>query len=222
MRILVVEDEPTLCNSLRAALESRGFVVETAPDGEEAAFLGSTEEYDAVVLDLGLPRLDGISVLRAWRAEGRNFPVLILTARGGWSEKVAGFEAGADDFLAKPFEMEEVIYRLRALIRRTAGHGATLIDVGPLRFDTVSTRAYVNSAPLDLTAQELRILEYMVTHRGRTLSRTEITEHVYDRDFDLDSNVIDVLVGRLRKKIGAPLIHTVRGVGYRLSESPDA
>nr|WP_242018800.1 response regulator transcription factor [Phaeovibrio sulfidiphilus] len=219
---MVVEDEPTLCNSLRAALESRGFVVETAPDGEEAAFLGSTEEYDAVVLDLGLPRLDGISVLRAWRAEGRNFPVLILTARGGWSEKVAGFEAGADDFLAKPFEMEEVIYRLRALIRRTAGHGATLIDVGPLRFDTVSTRAYVNSAPLDLTAQELRILEYMVTHRGRTLSRTEITEHVYDRDFDLDSNVIDVLVGRLRKKIGAPLIHTVRGVGYRLSESPDA
>ncbi|CCG08708.1 response regulator transcription factor [Pararhodospirillum photometricum] len=216
MRVLVVEDEPTLAASLARVLERAGFVVDVAPDGEEGHFLGDTEPYDAVVLDLGLPRLDGVGVLRRWRADGRSMPVLILTARGGWAEKVAGFEAGADDFLAKPFEMEEVIYRLKALIRRASGHGATTLTVGPLRYDTLSGKAWVDGVPLDLTAQEGRILSYLLHHAGRPVSRTEIIEHVYDRDFDSDSNVIDVLIGRLRRKLGAPLIHTVRGLGYCL------
>lgn len=218
MRVLVVEDEPTLSAALSAVLTRAGFVVEVAADGEEALFLGDTEQYDAVVLDLGLPRLDGVSVLRSWRDHGRQHPVLILTARSGWAEKVAGFEAGADDFLAKPFEMEEVVYRLKALIRRSAGHGTITLVVGPLRYDTVSGRASISGSPLDLTAQESRVLEYLLHHAGRVITRTEITEHVYDRDFDLDSNVIDVLIGRLRRKIGVPLIQTVRGRGYTLSE----
>ncbi|GEO80011.1 response regulator transcription factor [Pararhodospirillum oryzae] len=216
MRVLLVEDEPALAESLSRVLTRAGFVVDHAADGEEAHFLGDTEPYDAVVLDLGLPRLDGVGVLRRWRADGRRMPVLILTARGGWSEKVAGFEAGADDFMAKPFEMEEVVYRLKALIRRSAGHGGPELTVGPLRYDTLSGRAWVEGRPLDLTAQEGRILSYLLHHAGRPVSRTEIIEHVYDRDFDLDSNVIDVLIGRLRRKLGVALIHTVRGLGYRL------
>lgn len=217
MRVLIVEDEPTLAESLSRVLERAGFAVDLALDGEEGHFLGETEVYDAVVLDLGLPKMDGLSVLRAWRNADRTMPVLILTARSGWAEKVAGFEAGADDFVAKPFEMEEVVYRLKAIIRRTAGLGSPLVEVGALRFDTVSSRAWVDGCPLELTAQETRILAFLVHHIDRTVSRTEIVDHIYDQDFDLDSNVIDVLIGRLRRKIGVPLIHTVRGMGYRLS-----
>ncbi|MBK1663435.1 DNA-binding response regulator [Rhodospirillum rubrum] len=224
MRVLLVEDEPTLALTLRRVLERAGFAVDLADDGEEALFLGETEPFDAVVLDLGLPRLDGIGVLRRWRAAGIGVPVLILTARGGWPEKVAGFEAGADDYVTKPFEMEEVVLRLKALIRRAAGHPSTELVAGPLRLDTSSGRGSVEGRPLDLTAQEYKILTYLLLRQGQTVSRSDIVEHVYDRDSDRDSNVIDVLVGRLRRKLGAPLIHTVRGLGYRLeaeSAPPD-
>ncbi|MSO89645.1 MAG: response regulator transcription factor [Rhodospirillaceae bacterium] len=216
MRVLVVEDDPDLSRQLVAALTEAGYATDHAADGEEALFLGDTEPYDAVVLDLGLPKLDGVSVLKRWRAAGRAMPVLILTARDMWSEKVSGFDAGADDYLAKPFHMEELLARLRALIRRAAGHSRAEIECGAVRLDTRTGRVDVNGAPIRLTAQEQRILAYLLHHQGRTVSRTELTEHVYDQDFDLDSNVIEVLIARLRKKLGVPVIETVRGLGYRV------
>lgn len=219
MRILVVEDEPVLALHLQRSLEAGGFSVDVAYDGEEGWHLGDTEPYDAVVLDLGLPRLDGVSVLQRWREAGRSMPVLILTARGRWSEKMAGFNAGADDYMVKPFETQEVIYRLRALIRRAAGHAQPLLACGPLVIDTLSGRATVDGQPLSLTAQEFRILEYLLHHAGKVVSRTELMEHVYDRHFDNDSNVLEVLVGRIRRKLGVNLIHTRRGQGYRLAET---
>lgn len=216
MRILAVEDEPDLARQLADALREAGYAVDVAHDGEQAHYLGDTEAYDAVVLDLGLPAIDGITVLERWRRAGRNMPVLILTARDRWSEKVAGFDAGADDYVAKPFRMEEVLARLRALIRRAAGHASAELECGPLRLDTRSSRVTLNGAPVKLTAQEYRLLAYLVHHRGRVVSRTELTEHLYDQDFDRDSNTIEVFVGRLRKKIGAAMIQTVRGLGYQL------
>jgi two-component system OmpR family response regulator len=217
LRILLVEDDPDLSRQLKVALGDAGYAVDHAPDGEEAQFLGETEPYDAVILDLGLPKVDGVSVLERWRRENMATPVLILTARGAWSEKVAGFDAGADDYVTKPFHMEEVLARLRALIRRSGGHAQPELSCGPVVLDTNSGKVTVNGAPVKLTAQELRLLAYLMHHQGKVVSRTELTEHIYDPDFDLDSNTIEVFVGRLRKKLGVPIIHTKRGLGYQLA-----
>lgn len=218
MRVLVVEDEPSLTFRLQQVLEGAGFVVDIAYDGEEGWYLGSTESYDAAVLDLGLAKIDGLTVLNRWRQERRTMPVLILTARSRWSEKMAGFNAGADDYLTKPFEMEEVVYRIRAIIRRASGHSQPELVCGPLRLDTSSARVSVAGVPVQLTAQEFRILDYLMHHPRRVVSRTELTEHVYDRHFDSDSNVLDVLIGRIRRKIGPEMIRTLRGQGYVLAE----
>jgi two-component system OmpR family response regulator len=216
LRILVVEDDVDLARQLAAALADAGYAVDLAKDGEEGHFLGDTEPYDAVVLDLGLPVVDGVTVLGRWRRAGRAMPVLILTARDRWSEKVAGFDAGADDYVTKPFQMEEVLARLRALIRRAAGHASGELEAGNLRLSPGGGRVTLDGAPVKLTALEFRILDYLMHHRDRVVSRTELTEHVYDQDYDRDSNTIEVFVGRLRKKLGADTIETVRGLGYRL------
>ncbi len=216
MRILVVEDDPDLNRQLSEALKTAGYTVDSARDGEEGHFLGETEPYDAVVLDIGLPRMDGISVLEAWRRAGRNMPVLILTARDRWSDKVQGIDAGADDYVAKPFHIEEVLARIRALVRRAAGHATNEIECGPVRIDTKAGRVTVDGNPVKLTAHEYKVLEYLMHHRDRVVSRTELIEHLYDQDFDRDSNTIEVFVGRLRKKVSPDLIDTVRGLGYRI------
>ena len=216
MRILLVEDDPDLSRQLKRALGDAGYAVDHAGDGEEAAYLGETEPYDAIVLDLGLPKIDGAAVLEGWRRAQIPTPVLILTARGAWSEKVAGFDAGADDYLTKPFHTEELLARLRALLRRSAGHSAPSLSCGDLRLDPRAARATVGGEPLRLTSLEYRLLHYLMMHQGRVISRTELVEHLYDQDFDRDSNTIEVFVGRLRKKIGAERVETVRGLGYRL------
>ncbi len=216
MRILVVEDDIDLNRQLCEMLEEAGYVIDKAFDGEEGHFLGSTEPYDAIVLDVGLPKKDGITVLEEWRLEGHITPVLMLTARDRWSDKVAGIDAGADDYVAKPFHVEEVLARIRALIRRSAGLASSTISCGSLEFDTRTSKATVDGRTLKLTSLELRLLSYMLHHQGKIISRTELTEHLYDQDFDRDSNTIEVFVGRLRKKIGINLIETVRGMGYRL------
>jgi two-component system OmpR family response regulator len=216
MRILIVEDDPDLGRQLSDALTQVGYAVDLAPDGEEGHFLGDTEPYDAVVLDLGLPKMDGVRVLERWRAAGKDMPVLILTARDRWSEKVAGFDAGADDYLTKPFYTEELLARLRALLRRAAGHANATLECGDLRVDTRSGRASVNGEPVKLTAHEYRVLSYLMHHQGRVVPRTELVEHIYDQDFDRDSNTIEVFIGRLRRKIGSSRILTERGLGYRL------
>ena len=217
MRILLAEDDPDLSRQLKQALGDAGYAVDHAPDGEEGLYLGQNEPYDAVVLDLGLPKIDGVSVLEQWRRAGIATPVLILTARGAWSEKVAGFDAGADDYLTKPFHTEELLARLRALVRRAAGHSAPALSCGGLRLDPRAARASVNGEPLRLTSLEYRLLHYLMMHPGRVIGRTELVEHLYDQDFDRDSNTIEVFVGRLRKKIGQDRIETVRGLGYRLA-----
>jgi two-component system OmpR family response regulator len=222
LRILVVEDDEDLNRQLTTALSDAGYVVDSASDGEEGHFLGDTEPYDAIVLDLGLPRLDGISVLEKWRRDGRDAPVLILTARDRWSDKVAGIDAGADDYVAKPFHMEEVLARLRALLRRAAGHASNEIECGLLRLDTRAARVTLDGSPVKLTSLEYRLLAFLMHHQNEVVSRTELTEHLYDQDFDRDSNTIEVFVGRLRKKLGADLIETVRGMGYRLHGGGDA
>jgi two-component system OmpR family response regulator len=222
MRLLVVEDDRDLARQLEATLREAGYVVDVAQDGEEGHFLGDTEPYDAVVLDLGLPKLDGMSVLEKWRRDGRAMPVLILTARNRWSEKVAGFDAGADDYVTKPFQAEEVLARIRALLRRAAGHATAELSCGPLMVDTRTARVTVHGNPIKLTSQEYRLLSYLIHHKGKVISRTELTEHLYDQDFDRDSNTIEVFVGRLRRKLGVDLIETVRGLGYRLADPADA
>ncbi len=218
MRILLVEDDPNLSRQMDEALRAAGYVVDMASDGEEGHFLGDTEPYDAVVLDIGLPKMDGISVLERWRRDGRAMPVLLLTARDRWSDKVAGIDAGADDYVAKPFHMEEVLARLRALIRRAAGHASSEIHCGPLRLDTKSSKASLDGTPLKLTSHEYRLLSYLMHHKGELVSRTELIEHMYDQDFDRDSNTIEVFIGRLRRKIGVDRIETVRGLGYRMQD----
>ncbi len=214
MRLLVVEDDRDLNRQVVAALEAAGYAVDRAFDGEEGWFLGDTEPYDAVVLDIGLPKRDGVSVLEAWRKDGRLMPVLILTARDRWSDKVQGFDAGADDYVGKPFHMEEVLARLRALLRRAAGHASSELVAGPLRLDARAGRVSVNGASVKLTSHEYRLLSYLMHHSGRIVSRSEIVEHLYDQDFDRDSNTIEVFVGRLRKKLGVDIIQTARGLGY--------
>jgi len=217
MKLLLVEDEPTLRAQLRTGLEEAGYVVDEADNGRDAQHLGEQESFDAVVLDLGLPVLDGLSVLRRWRESGRVMPVLILTARDGWHEKVAGIDAGADDYLTKPFHMEELLARLRALIRRAGGHAGAELVCGPLTLDTRSSRARVSGQALSLTSHEYRVLAYLMHHRGEIVSRSELIQHIYAQDFDRDSNTIEVFVGRLRKKLPPDLIETVRGLGYRLA-----
>lgn len=219
MRLLVVEDDADLARQLTERLSAEGYAVDRAGDGEEGQFLGETEPYDAVVLDLGLPKVDGLSVLRAWRAAGVATPVIILTARGTWSEKVQGIDAGADDYLAKPFNMEELLARVRALIRRAKGHASPEIACGPVVLDTRTGRVTVDGRPVDLTAHEHRVLSYLMHRKGQVVSRTELTEHIYAQDFDRDSNTIEVFVGRLRRKLGADVIRTVRGLGYRMEEA---
>ena len=221
MRLLVVEDDPDLNRQLVSALSEAGYAVDTAYDGVEGHFLGDTEPYDAVILDIGLPQKDGISVLEHWRRDDRKMPVLILTARDRWSDKVAGMDAGADDYVAKPFHMEEVLARIRALLRRSTGHAKNEIEIGPLRLDTKTSRVTVDGSPIKLTSHEYRLLAYLMHHRGRVVSRTELVEHLYDQDFDRDSNTIEVFVGRLRKKIPDGLIETVRGLGYCLGSPAD-
>jgi two-component system OmpR family response regulator len=216
MRILIVEDDPDLSRQLRTALKDTGYAVDIADNGEDGHFLGDTEPYDAVILDLGLPLIDGVSVLQKWRAAGKTFPVMILTARDQWSEKVAGFDAGADDYLTKPFHTEELLARLRALLRRASGNSTDTIDIGELSLDNRSARAFVKGMAIKLTSHEFRLLAYMAAHQGRVISRTELVEHIYEQDYDRDSNTIEVFVGRLRRKIGTDRIETVRGLGYRL------
>jgi two-component system OmpR family response regulator len=214
MRLLVVEDDRDLNRQLVAALEKAGYVADRAFDGEEGWFLGDTEPYDAIVLDIGLPKRDGVAVLEAWRAAGRTMPVLILTARDRWSDKVQGFDAGADDYVAKPFHMEEVLARLRALLRRAAGRATSELVAGPVRLDARAGRVTVEGVVVKLTSHEYRLLSYLMHHAGRIVSRTELVEHLYDQDFDRDSNTIEVFVGRLRKKLGVDVIQTLRGLGY--------
>jgi two-component system OmpR family response regulator len=221
MRALIVEDDPNLRRQLERAMQDSGYAVDVAADGEEGWHLGDTEPYDVIVLDLGLPKIDGVTVLERWRSEGRTTPVLILTARDRWSEKVAGFDAGADDYLTKPFHTEELLARLRALVRRAAGHARAALECGDLRVDTRAARAAVAGEPVKLTSHEFRLLSYLAHHQERVIPRTELIEHIYDQDFDRDSNTIEVFIGRLRKKIGQERIQTVRGLGYRLVD-PEA
>ena len=216
MRILVVEDEPVLRTQLAQAIAAAGHTVDCAADGAQAHYLGEVEAFDAVVLDLGLPVLDGLSVLRRWRAAGRNMPVLILTARSAWQEKVAGIDAGADDYLAKPFHMEELMARLRALLRRQGEHASAQWHCGAISLDTRQARVLVNGQPLVLTSHEFKLLSLLMQRKGEVLSRTELSEHIYPHDSDRDSNTIEVFVARLRKKLPAGSIETVRGLGYRL------
>jgi two-component system OmpR family response regulator len=222
MRILVVEDDRDLNAQLCQALKDAGYVVDAAFDGEEGHYLGDSEPYDAVILDIGLPQMDGLSVLEQWRRDGRSMPVLLLTARDRWSDKVQGIDAGADDYVAKPFHIEEVLARIRALVRRAAGHASNTLVSGPVMIDLKSSRVTVDGAPVKLTSHEYKVLEYLMHHPGKVVSRTELTEHLYDQDFDRDSNTIEVFVGRLRKKLGVDLIETVRGMGYRIGTGEHA
>lgn len=216
MRLLVVEDDKDLNRQIVTALEQAGYAVDRAYDGEEGLYLGESEPYDAVILDLGLPKLDGVGVLQSWRRGGRSMPVIILTARDRWSDKVQGFDAGADDYVTKPFHMEEILARVRAVVRRAAGHATSELVCGPVRLDTRAGRVTVDGNPVKLTSHEYRLMAYLMHHTGRVVSRTEIVEHLYDQDFDRDSNTIEVFVGRLRKKLGVDVIQTVRGLGYVL------
>ncbi len=217
MRLLVVEDDKDLNRQIVTALEQAGYAVDRAFDGEEGGFLGETEPYDAVVLDLGLPMVDGVTVLQQWRRAQRTMPVLMLTARDRWSDKVAAFDAGADDYVVKPFHIEELLARLRALLRRAAGHASAEITCGPVRIDTRASRVLVDGQPVKLTSHEYRLLAYLMHHQGRVVSRAELVEHLYDQDFDRDSNTIEVFIGRLRKKLGVEVIQTIRGLGYVLA-----
>ncbi len=222
MRVLVVEDDRDLATQLVGALRESGYAVDVTGDGEEALYLGESEPYDAIVLDLGLPGVDGMTILEHWRNAGQAMPVLILTARDRWSDKVAGFDAGADDYLAKPFRVEELLARLRAIIRRAGGHASPIIECGPIRIDTRASRVTVDGAAVKLTGHEYRLLAYLAHNMGKVVSRTELTEHLYDQDFDRDSNIIEVFIGRLRRKLDVELIETVRGLGYRMSAPGDA
>lgn len=216
MRILLVEDDPLISRNVREVLERNGYLVEQADNGEDAWFLGDTEDYAAIILDLGLPVLDGLSVLKRWRENGQRLPVLILTARGDWAERVEGIDAGADDYLAKPFQMAELLARLRALIRRSSGQASSIILVGNIRIDTIHQAVSIDGQPVTLTPMEMRCLTYLATQDGRVVSQMELTDQLYAQDFERDSNSVEVLVGRLRKKLGPNIIKTKRGFGYIL------
>jgi two-component system OmpR family response regulator len=217
MRILVVEDESSLARQLAAALGAAGYAVDAAADGEQADFLARTEAYDAVVLDLGLPGVDGLTLLRGWRGDALVVPVLVLTARSSWNETVQGIDEGADDYVSKPFRMEELLARLRALIRRASGQMQPAIHCGAVTLDPRLARVTRDGVPVKLTGHEFRVLSYLMHHRSRVVSQTELTEHIYAQDLDRDSNTVEVFVARLRRKLGASLIETVRGLGYRIA-----
>ena len=219
VRVLIVEDEPALSRQLRQSLDEAGYAVDAASDGERADFLARTESYDAVLLDLGLPKIDGLTLLRQWREAGIATPVLVLTARGSWHEKVQGIDGGADDYMAKPFQIEEVLARLRGLIRRASGQVSPELRCGDVALDARLGRVTLAGASVKLTSHEFRVLSYLMHHRGRLVSQAELTEHIYAQDFDRDSNTVEVFIARLRKKLGADLIETVRGLGYRINES---
>ncbi len=214
MRVLIVEDERKIATDLQLALTEAGYVMDLAFDGEEAWYLGDTEDYDAVILDLGLPKLDGLTVLRRWRDAGRKMPVLVLTARDSWRDKVDGIDAGADDYLAKPFHMEELLARLRSVIRRASGNAAAILTIDNVALDTKQQDAILDGRVVGLTQLEFRGLGYLMHHQGRAVSQGELTEHVYGQDFPHDSNAVEVLIARLRKKVGVGFIRTKRGKGY--------
>ena len=217
MRLLVVEDDATLQRQLVEALSANGYAVDVASDGREALYLGQEQEYDAVILDVGLPLMDGISVLRKWRTAQRSMPVLILTARDDWHDKVSGIDAGADDYVTKPFHLQELLARLRALIRRASGVADATLRCGNLELDTRTGQVSCENEVISLTSHEFKILSYLMHHLDEVVSRSDLTEHIYAQDFDRDSNTIEVLIGRLRKKLPDGLIQTVRGMGYRMS-----
>ncbi len=220
MRLLLAEDDPVLADRLRTLLEDAGYVVLHSTEGRDAEYQGQVEDVAAAVVDLGLPGLDGLSVIERWRQAGRSFPVLVLTARSRWHDKLAGFDAGADDFLTKPFQPEELLLRLRALIRRSAGHASPRLVCGPLQLDVNAARFELDGVPLALSPQEYRILSYFMHHPDTVISRSRLGEHVYEAGFDPDSNTLDVLIGRIRRKLDSELIHTHRGQGFRLSAQP--
>lgn len=217
MRILVVEDEAALSSQLASAIGDAGYAVDCAADGERADYLVEIEQYDAIILDLGLPKIDGLTLLRRWREAGISSPVLILTARASWHEKVQGIDVGADDYVTKPFRMEEVLARLRALIRRASGQLNPELRCGPLVLDPRLSKVTVDGNPVRLTSHEFRVLSYLMHHRGRVVSQAELTDHIYAQDFNRDSNTVEVFVARLRRKVGAGIIETVRGLGYRIA-----
>lgn len=216
MRILLVEDEPNLLQQITESLTAQGYVIDTATDGAAAHYMASIENYDAVILDLGLPQIDGLTVLKRWRAEGLTMPVLILTARDSWHEKVSGMDAGADDYVTKPFHTQELLARVRALLRRAAGHASATLQCGDLQLDTRQAQFNLADQVLSLTGHEYKVLAYLMHNMDQVVSRTELTEHIYAQDQDRDSNTIDVFIGRLRKKLPADYIQTVRGLGYKL------
>jgi DNA-binding response OmpR family regulator len=218
MRILIAEDDARISDSLGEALTASGYLVETEADGELAWYLGDTEPYDAIILDLGLPTLDGLTVLKRWRKARRTAPVLILTARGQWEERVEGMEAGADDYVVKPFHVEEVVARLRAVLRRSGGLSSSRIDIGDLVLDTRLMQVLRDGVPISVPPQEYRLLSYLAHQRGRVVSRMELVEHLYSQDFERDSNSVEVLIGRLRKRVGEGIIRTRRGFGYYVDE----
>ncbi len=223
MRILIVEDEPNLLAQLQQRLREAGYVVDTAADGEEGLYFGREYDYDAAIIDLGLPKLDGMDLIGELRKLNRDFPVLVLTARSHWQDKVEGLEAGADDYLTKPFQIEELLARLNALLRRAAGYASPVIEEGSLKLDTAKKEVRLNDNLIELTAYEYKVLEYLMLNPSRVISKTELTDHLYEQDFDRDSNVIEVFVGRLRKKLD-PVnpIRTIRGQGYRFSMEASA
>jgi len=216
MRILIVEDEASLAKQLTSSIAGAGYAVDCAADGERGDFLAQTEQYDAIVLDLGLPRIDGLTLLRKWRDAGVVTPVLVLTARGSWHEKVRGIDGGADDYVSKPCRIEEVLARLRALIRRASGHVTPELHAGSVTLDPRQSRVTRDGTPVKLTSHEFRVLSYLMHHRGRVVSQAELTEHIYAQDWDRDSNTVEVFIARLRRKLGASFIETVRGLGYRI------
>src|SRR5262245_23225813 len=220
MRLLLVEDETRLADHLAAAFGGSGYALDVARDGERADFLAHTERYDAVVLDLGLPKVDGLTLLRRWRKAGITMPILVLTARGSWHEKVQGIDGGADDYVAKPFQIEEVLARVRALIRRSAGHADAEIRCGAVSLDTRLAKVTLDGVPVKLTSHEFRIVSYLMHHRDRLVSQAELTEHIYSQTFERESNTVEVFIARLRRKLGPTFIETVRGLGYRVSGSP--
>lgn len=218
MRVLIVEDEPRIRADIQSALTQAGYACDGAADGEDAWFRGDTQDYDLIVLDLGLPRMDGLAVLKRWRAAGRETPVLVLTARGAWPERVEGIDAGADDYLVKPFRMEELLARVRALIRRAAGHGAAVIEAGSLRLDTRQMRLFDGGAHVPLSPLEYRLVAYLVHHKGRVVPPEEIIEHLYGDDDARDANALEALMMRLRKKLRMNAIETRRGFGYTIAD----
>jgi DNA-binding response OmpR family regulator len=220
MRLLLVEDDRRIAADIEGALKAAGYVVETVRDGEEAWFKGDTEDYGAVVLDLGLPGMDGLAVLKRWRANDRHMPVLILTARASWAERVDGIDAGADDYLPKPFRMEELLARLRSIVRRSAGHATSVVSSGDIVLDERQMKVSLRGVPIALSPLEYRLVAFLLRHRGRVVSQHELAENVYGHDEDHDSNALEVLIGRVRKKLGPDLIETRRGFGYLVPEQP--